>query len=618
MLAANERGPGDMRRATTSDEPQRRPARFVHLVDARQGPLVGAGRLSRVAPFAITATISMLVAMPMTHWTRPSFALGGSLAVAASIITAIAAPWHRLPRVLQLGPPVLFLAAMVLIVGATQNGDDSPFLTMAVLPLMWLAVYENRILLIVIATMTGVALWLLVPSGAVDPSTRATASIVVFLVCAAGMGVTLNTLVADTRHLILEQRDSHAALEKAATMLDALPEHVSRYRLPDHTITYCNAAWAAQYHVAPAEAVGRCLDDFLSDDEMVGMRAQLAVLGPDTPILEDSIERAVADDSGQWIHWIDRYVVDGDGAEIISIGRDVTDRHHAEVALTASEDRYRALAERSADVVWHFTLDPTPHFDYMSPSVERILGYSPSYFLDDFSRMLSILDDASTTAIQRAINGERVLDRFDFKFRHANGSIVIGETRTTLTPRGLQGVSRDVTELRLLQANVAALALRDPLTGLANRRLLDELLDADLARAQRSGLTLAVAFLDLDGLKTVNDTYGHKAGDIALCETARRLLELVRSADTVARVGGDEFVLTFEPSTPDASGLIDRINRALSMPIVIDPNTSVCCPASIGVADTDAIGYSRDVLLAAADRAMYEAKRARQSHRSAP
>jgi diguanylate cyclase (GGDEF)-like protein/PAS domain S-box-containing protein len=594
------------------DGSRRAPPRVVNLLDARDGPLVGAGRLRRVAPFAITATISMVVAIPNASWTRPMLALAGGCGAAAAISTAILVPWHRWARSLQLCPPVLFLAAMVLLVAATQNGDDSPFLTLAVLPLMWLALYESRILVLVIATTTGVALWLLVPSGAVDPTTRSTVSIVVFLVCAAGMGVTLNTLVADTRRLAREQQANQVALEKAATMLDALPEHVSRYRLPDHAITYCNAAWASQYGVAPADAVGRCLDEFLSDDELLGLRAQLALLGPDNPILADSIERAVSDESGQWIHWIDRYVANGDEAEIISIGRDVTDRHHAEAALAASEARYRTLADNSADVVWHFTLDPTPHFDYMSRSVEKILGYPPAYFMEDFSRMLDLLDEASTTAIQRAINGERVLDRFDFRFRHADGSIVIGETRTTLTWRGLQGVSRDVTELRQLQASVTALALRDPLTGLANRRLLDELLDAELARTRRNGLPLAIAFLDLDGFKAVNDTYGHKAGDIVLCETARRLLELVRSADTVARVGGDEFVFAFEPGISGSTDLINRAHQALRMPIAITATATVCCPASIGVADTSTVGYDRDSLLAAADRAMYESKRSRK------
>ena len=220
-------------------------------------------------------------------------------------------------------------------------------------------------------------------------------------------------------------------------------------------------------------------------------------------------------------------------------------------------------------------------------------------------------------SIQRALNGERVLDRFDFRFRHADGSIVIGETHTTQVRGGLQGVSRDVTELRRLQANVAALALRDPLTGLANRRLLEELLDAALARTERNEMTLAVAFLDLDGFKVVNDTYGHNAGDIVLCETARRLLDIVRGADTVARLGGDEFVFVFEPDGSGSHHLIERIDRALSEPINITPTTTVRCPASIGVADTSTVGYDRDALLAAADLAMYEVKRSRQTPRLA-
>ena len=453
---------------------------------------------------------------------------------------------------------------------------------MAVLPLMWLAIYESRVTVVSIATSSGVALWLVMPSGTVDPSNRATVSIVVFVVCAAGMGVTLNELVAGDRRLARALREESAAVESAAVMLDALPEQVSRYRVPDHVISYHNAAWGAQHDVGPAEAVGRRLDDFLSDDELVGLTRQLDLLGPSTPILDDEVERAADGTSERWFQWIDRYIPDGDSAEILSIGRDVTDRHHAEAALAASEARYRDLADKSADVVWHFALEPTPHFDYMSPSVENILGYPASYFLEDFSRMLEILDDDGATAIQRALNGERVLERFDFRFRHADGSTVIGETHTTLVRGGLQGVSRDVTELRRLQANVAALALRDPLTGLANRRLFEELLDADLARTERNETPLAVAFLDLDGFKIVNDTYGHNAGDIVLCETARRLLGIVRSADTVARVGGDEFVFVFEPDESDSQHLTERIDTALWEPISISPTISRCAarPAS--------------------------------------
>jgi diguanylate cyclase (GGDEF)-like protein/PAS domain S-box-containing protein len=477
---------------------------------------------------------------------------------------------------------------------------------------MWLAIYEHGAAVASVAALTGLALWLGAPSGNPDPATDATLSIVVFVICATGMGVTLNSLVTDARRVSRELRDQHVALERAALTLDVLPEHVSRYQVADHTITYCNATWAEQHQVAPSDAIGRKLDDFLSPDELMGLRMQLELLGPDTAVLEDTVERAAPNNPGQWIHWIDRHLSGPGGDEILSIGRDVTVRHRAEVELAASEARYRNLADKSADVVWHFVLEPSPHFDYMSPSVEAILGYPASYFVEDFDRMLAILDESSTAAIFQAIRGDVPLRRFDFRFRHADGSIVIGETRTTVVRGGLQGVSRDVTELRRLQADVAALALRDPLTTLANRRLFDELLDADLARAERSGEALAVAFLDLDGFKLVNDTYGHDAGDIVLRATALRLRSIVRRADTVARIGGDEFVFVFEPNDATSHRLIQRVDQALAAPIPLTSTSTVRCPASIGVADTCTVGYDRSALLAAADAAMYEVKRARR------
>ena len=162
-----------------------------------------------------------------------------------------------------------------------------------------------------------------------------------------------------------------------------------------------------------------------------------------------------------------------------------------------------------------------------------------------------------------------------------------------------------------------ALALRDPLTGLANRRLFNELFDAHVAHHQRNGSALALAFLDLDGLKYVNDVYGHDAGHLVLRATASRLLKIVRGADTVARIGGDEFVIVYAPNDVDSRNLIARIDRALAEPISISATTTVTCRASIGVAHTSTVGYDSAILLAAADEAMYETKRARQAIREA-
>ena len=196
-------------------------------------------------------------------------------------------------------------------------------------------------------------------------------------------------------------------------------------------------------------------------------------------------------------------------------------------------------------------------------------------------------------------------------------SIAICETRVTTDRHALQGVSRDVTELRQLQETMAQLALRDPLTGLANRRLLDELLEAELAPTQRNGTPLAVAYVDLDGLKQVNDTHGHDAGDAVLRETARRLVSIVGDADVVARIGGDEFVIVYNPNDTRVNDLVDRIDERLSTPIEINDEITLICPASIGTADTRTVGRDPAHLLAAADDAMYQVKRARRALREA-
>jgi diguanylate cyclase (GGDEF)-like protein/PAS domain S-box-containing protein len=398
-----------------------------------------------------------------------------------------------------------------------------------------------------------------------------------------------------------------------AEMLDALPEQVVRYRLPDLTILYCNSSWAAWYDSEPAQVIGRKLDEFLSADGLEGLNAQLARLGPETPLVADDTIREAPNSPGKWVEWFDRYLCNADGdEEVLAVGRDVTARHIAESKLAESESRFRDLADKSADVMWRFVLQPHPHFDYMSPSVQNILGYPPSFFLDDFSRFLDILSDDDRAVIDRGFLGEPLPERSDFHFRHANGSTVIGEMEVRGIDGGLQGVGRDVTELRRLQDDLAALALRDPLTGLANRRLLKELLDADLARTQRSGVPLAVAYLDLDDFKLVNDSHGHDAGDIVLCETARRLLAIVRGADIVARLGGDEFVIVYEPNDPNSDNLIQRLEEALAAPIGVRIGIAVCCPASIGVADSRSAGYDAAALMAAADAAMYRAKRSRQ------
>ena len=177
--------------------------------------------------------------------------------------------------------------------------------------------------------------------------------------------------------------------------------------------------------------------------------------------------------------------------------------------------------------------------------------------------------------------------------------------------------AQDITErrraeqdLRDLTAVLAERAVRDPLTGLANRALLEERLRAVLARDARTGQATAVLFLDLDGFKAVNDVHGHSVGDAVLRVVSDRLRAGVRPSDTVERLGGDEFVVLVEAAGEHGlPALIDRLREALAQPIPLGGLT-VNVGVSVGMAVAEGGSADAGTLLARADKGMYEEKRA--------
>ncbi len=155
-------------------------------------------------------------------------------------------------------------------------------------------------------------------------------------------------------------------------------------------------------------------------------------------------------------------------------------------------------------------------------------------------------------------------------------------------------------------------AFHDPLTALGNRALLRNRMDQAIARSRRHGPGFAVLLIDLDGFKAVNDRHGHAAGDALLVETAQRLTALVRGVDTVARVGGDEFVLILDhlTSRSDLDAFKAKLALAVSQPVVLDGDVSVCVAASIGIAMFPDDAQDAEALLQVADRGMYHEKNA--------
>ena len=176
--------------------------------------------------------------------------------------------------------------------------------------------------------------------------------------------------------------------------------------------------------------------------------------------------------------------------------------------------------------------------------------------------------------------------------------------------RGFGKVTRDLTERHATEQEHHHRSLHDALTGLPNRALLGDRLDQALGRLERHAGSVAVLFIDLNDFKGINDTYGHDSGDAVLVDVAQRLLTAFRPEDTVARIGGDEFVAVCGDVTgpPAGRAIADRVIAAFGSPMSSAAG-ELAVSASIGIALTARPDISAPVMLRRADKAMYEAKR---------
>jgi diguanylate cyclase (GGDEF)-like protein/PAS domain S-box-containing protein len=175
---------------------------------------------------------------------------------------------------------------------------------------------------------------------------------------------------------------------------------------------------------------------------------------------------------------------------------------------------------------------------------------------------------------------------------------------------GLMGITREINELKQAELDLQHLATHDTLTGLPNRYLMMDRLQRILLQAQRSDSVVAVLFIDLDGFKAVNDAHGHEFGDLLLRAVAQRLVRCVRSSDTVARIGGDEFVVILDhlDKSDHARIVAEKVRRTLARATTLQ-RRRVRITVSIGIGSHPQNGSDAEILLRAADYAMYLAKK---------
>jgi diguanylate cyclase (GGDEF)-like protein/PAS domain S-box-containing protein len=261
---------------------------------------------------------------------------------------------------------------------------------------------------------------------------------------------------------------------------------------------------------------------------------------------------------------------------------------------------------------------PDGRFLQVNPALCDIIDYHAADLTNMSFQDITHPDDLAydLSQMQRLLAGDIDSYQLEKRYLRRDGDAVWIELAVALvrhedgTPAYFIAQIKDISERKQFEEQLRHQAFHDPLTGLPNRGLFVDRLEHSLARAVRTGETLAVLFLDLDNFKLINDSLGHRAGDQLLQAMADRLLHCVRPGDTVARLGGDEFTVLLEniAGVGDAVRVAQRIaEQSLTLYTIGDRQVTVT--ASIGLALSGPDGSTPDDLIRNADTAMYEAKR---------
>ncbi len=337
---------------------------------------------------------------------------------------------------------------------------------------------------------------------------------------------------------------------------------------------------------------------------------------------------------GSWQWTLGRGMVvsrtsEGKPLRLVGTNADISERKHTEEALREQKEFFHLIAENIGDFI--AVLDLEGRRLYSSPSYKQFFGGTrdlhgtdsfAEIYPQDQERVQQVFRETVQTGLGRQIHYRLMIADGDIREMESLGSVIRdGEGKVAR----VVVVSHDITERKQMEEEVHQLAFYDPLTRLPNRRLLNDRLGQVMAANKRSGCYGALMFLDLDNFKPLNDRHGHEAGDLLLIQAANRLSSCVREMDTVARFGGDEFVVVVSEldadkadSAAQATIIAEKIRVTLSEPYQltvahygkIDPMVEHHCTASIGVTLFINQEPSQDDLLNWADAAMYQAKAA--------
>jgi diguanylate cyclase (GGDEF)-like protein/PAS domain S-box-containing protein len=440
------------------------------------------------------------------------------------------------------------------------------------------------------------------------------------LVATAITGVLLVFFATITVQAIrLERRRAELKVQRRLLemLLDNVPSGITvRSMRPGSAGEYVlwNESNTLIYGIKPGDALGKRVEDIMQPDnaaEILDLDRKLLA----SPMIQEIEQASDVPGGGTRLYHLIRAPIFGASGEvehIMTSASDITDERarNDELALAAK------VFETTADAI--VLSDGDDRVVKVNAAFAKLTGYDASEIVgrvlaESPFRPIDSVESKARLELQHRdgfVTGEVPRFRKDgtplalwvtaSMVRNGDGSI-----------RNYVRVFTDISLLKETEWKLEQLASFDTLTGLPSRRLLLDRLEQAVHRAQRSNHGLAVMFVDLDGFKAVNDTYGHDVGDKLLRETAERLQRCIRLSDSIGRLGGDEFAIVLEDARipADAACVGERIIEALALPLVVD-GENLTIAASVGIAIYPNDGTDSATLLKHADVAMYSAKQA--------
>ena len=419
----------------------------------------------------------------------------------------------------------------------------------------------------------------------------------------------------------LAEEAAHAHEALMANMLRQVPGGVARLDR-ELRVLYVNEQQARWLHMQPAELEGQLLQNVLPPDLFARMRPHFdRAFAGETAVFENRID---SPEGTQYRHTtIAPQPVAGQHVPSVTVfAYDLTALKRVEQELANQKAHLARVVNAMPDMV--FLKDADGVYLSVNPVFERFVGRPESEVIgrSDYELVPEPLADRFRKYDLRAMQAWQPLVYEELLTFAEDG--YQGQYETIKTPirdvngrvTGVLGVCRDITDRKRAEQEIERLAFYDALTGLPNRRLLLDRLQRSIATCQRSRHLGALLFIDLDNFKDLNDTLGHDMGDRLLAQVASRLVGSVREADTVARFGGDEFVVMLEALSAElheaaaqAETVAEKLLASLNQPFDLDGAQHYSTP-SIGITLFGDERLTVDELLKRADLAMYQAKAA--------